>query len=174
MTSQDKPFDQVPAPKGVPGVQDRSFRGWFVRWIDRGEDGIYAIIGVLLAITALALLWDAGVKIVSGLLWERAQFNAIGVIDSLLITLMVVEILYTVRVSFVEKSLACEPFLVVGLIAAVRRILILTAEVWHLEEVPPELFRMAMIEMGLLTFLILVLVVSIVVLRKHGGFTAVF
>ena len=155
-------------------AQDKSTRSRFVRWIDHGEDGIYAIIGVLLAITALALLWDASVKIVSGLLWHRAQFDAIGVIDSLLITLMVVEILYTVRVSFVEKSLACEPFLIVGLIAAVRRILILTAEVWHLQEVPPDLFRMAMIEMGLLTVLILVLVISIVLLRKHGGSAAIF
>ena len=41
---------------------------------------------------------------------------------------MIVEILYTLQVSFREHTLVAEPFLIVGLIAAIRRVLILTAE----------------------------------------------
>ena len=41
---------------------------------------------------------------------------------------MIVEILYTVQVSFREHALIPEPFLIVGLIAGIRRVLVLTAE----------------------------------------------
>jgi len=39
---------------------------------------------------------------------------------------MIVEILYTVQVSFSEHALVPEPFLIVGLIATIRRLLVLT------------------------------------------------
>ena len=42
--------------------------------------------------------------------------------------LLVVELLYTFQVSFREHALIPEPFLLVGLIAAIRRVLVLTAE----------------------------------------------
>jgi hypothetical protein len=42
--------------------------------------------------------------------------------------LLVIELLYTVQVSFREHGLIPEPFLLVGLIAAIRRVLVLTAE----------------------------------------------
>ena len=42
---------------------------------------------------------------------------------------MVIEILHTVRVSFTEGALVSEPFLVVGLIASIRRVLVITLEI---------------------------------------------
>ena len=41
---------------------------------------------------------------------------------------MIIEILYTVQVSFRERVLVPEPFVLVALIAGVRRILVITAE----------------------------------------------
>jgi Phosphate-starvation-inducible E family len=41
---------------------------------------------------------------------------------------MVVELLYTVQVSFREHTIVPEPFLIVGLVAVIRRILVITAE----------------------------------------------
>ena len=52
----------------------------------------------------------------------------VRLIDQSLLILMIVEILYTLQVPFREHTLVAEPFLIVGLIAAIRRVLILTAE----------------------------------------------
>jgi len=55
--------------------------------------------------------------------------DAPGVETSLLIVLMLVEILHTVRISIrSHKLMIAEPFLVVGLIASIRRMLVITLE----------------------------------------------
>jgi hypothetical protein len=85
---------------------------------------------------------------------------------------MVVEILYTVQVSLREHTLAPEPFLVVGLIAAIRRILVLIAEFLEMIEAGGETFRNAMLELGLLTVLVLALVGALALLRKRASAAA--
>jgi hypothetical protein len=87
--------------------------------------------------------------------------------DRILLILMIVEVMYTVQVSFREHSLVPEPFLIVGLVAATRRILVLTAEFAELTDKGPEVFRNAMVELGLLTAMVLVLVTSILILKRR-------
>ena len=89
-------------------------------------------------------------------------------LDRILLILLVVELLYTVQVSFREHTLIPEPFLLVGLIAAIRRVLVLTAEFSQVQEQTDELFRRFTIELVVLTFLIIALVVSLMLLRKRG------
>ena len=48
--------------------------------------------------------------------------TVVELLDRILLILMIVEILYTVQVSFREHALVPEPFLIVGLIAVVRRL----------------------------------------------------
>ncbi|MGH7426349.1 MAG: phosphate-starvation-inducible PsiE family protein, partial [Candidatus Methylomirabilales bacterium] len=60
-------------------------------------------------------------------------------------------------------------FLIVGLIASVRRILILTPEAAEFLKSDPSAFRNSMIELVLLTLLILVLVVCIAILRRSAS-----
>ena len=48
--------------------------------------------------------------------------------DGLLLVLMMIELLCTVRVSMREHSLSAEPFLIAGLIAGVRRVLVISAD----------------------------------------------
>jgi hypothetical protein len=75
-----------------------------------------------------------------------------------------------VQVTFREHTLAAEPFVIVGLIAAIRRILVLTAEFSRLLEMGDVAFRNAMIELGLLTVMVVALVASLFMLRKpHAG-----
>jgi uncharacterized membrane protein (DUF373 family) len=93
----------------------------------------------------------------------------VDLLDQILLILMVLEILYTVQVSFREHVLSPEPFLVVGLIAAVRRILIITAEFSKPAEVLEAAFRNAMMELGLLTVLILSLVISLYFLKRQSA-----
>jgi uncharacterized membrane protein (DUF373 family) len=97
-----------------------------------------------------------------------------SVIDDLLFVLMLVEILHTVRVSIQSGSLNAEPFLVVGLIASIRRVLVITLESsgttkstdWT--EQMAGVFRASMTELAVLSVLILVMVISIFLLRKSA------
>ena len=61
---------------------------------------------------------------------------------------------------FRQHLLQPGPFLVVGLIAVIRRILVLTAELPKMVKENEAIFYNAMIELGLLTVLIVALVVS--------------
>ncbi len=88
-------------------------------------------------------------------------------LDQLLLILMIIEILYTVQVSFREHLLVPEPFVLVAMIAAVRRILVITAEFGTLMEQGASAFRFALIELALLTVMTGVLVACLVGLRKR-------
>ena len=81
---------------------------------------------------------------------------------------MIVEILYTVQVSFREHALVPEPFLIVGLIAGIRRILVLTAEFGELLRTGGEAFRNAMLELGVLTVMVVALVGALTLLRRRA------
>jgi hypothetical protein len=113
------------------------------------------------------------------MLWEGlAQWTIASetllVLDQLLVVLMLVEILHTVRISIRSHYLVTEPFLVVGLIASIRRVLVITLEAatltkggtWWTED--RSIFRANMIELGLLGLLILILVYSITLLRRFA------
>jgi hypothetical protein len=131
----------------------------------------YIVLGLLLALAALLGIANAGLSLWAALL-ERVDANQLVVaIDRLLFVLMVIEILHTVRVSFRSGTLVCEPFLVVGLIASIRRVLVITLEssqASHPGKWTPEaqsLFDSTMLELGVLGGLILVMVISIYLLR---------
>ncbi|HET7874177.1 MAG TPA: phosphate-starvation-inducible PsiE family protein [Methylomirabilota bacterium] len=134
------------------------------------EDVVYVCLGVLLALGAGTLLASAGLDLGRSLLAGTLAGRIVGLLDQVLLILMIVEILYTVQVSFREHVLVPEPFLLVALIAVVRRVLVLTAEFGKLIDQGDSAFRNAMIELGLLTLMILALVASLVILRKrHPG-----
>lgn len=139
------------------------------RWLTRAETIVYVVTAVLLTVAAVTLLASASWRFVVTDLTNAetgAGEAALLLLDRLLLVLMLVEILYTVRASLRTHTLVPEPFLIVGLIAGVRRILVITAEAWHLGEVRPEEFRMGMIELGLLTVMTLAIVVAVVLLRR--------
>ncbi len=134
----------------------------------RVEDVTYVGLGVLLAVSALFLLLAAAWTLIAGLSFSGlAKDLTVEVVDQILLVLLIIEILSTVQVSFREHVLTPEPFLVVGLIAAIRRILIITAEFSNPSEVLEAAFRNAMFELGLLTVLIFSLVFSLHFLKKN-------
>ena len=82
----------------------------------------------------------------------------------ILLVLMVVELAYTVLLSLRGSVLMAEPFLIVGLIAVIRRILVITVG-----EVGPSgssVSRNAT-ELGILTGVVVVFVFSIFLLRRR-------
>jgi hypothetical protein len=144
-------------------------REWVARAFTRVEDAVYLGVGLLLAASAVALLVGAGIDFVRSLLEGVFATRVIGILDRVLLVFMIVEVLYTVQVSFREHTLVPEPFLIVGLIAAIRRVLVLTAEFGDLLKQGGTSFQNAMLELGLLTVLVLALVGALVLVRRRGS-----
>jgi uncharacterized membrane protein (DUF373 family) len=145
-----------------------SARDWLTRVFSWVEDVVYVGLGALLAASALALLATAAHAFWLNLVAGTLSKNIVELLDRLLLILLIVEVTYTVQVSFREHKLTPEPFLMVGLIAVVRRLLVLTAELPQmLEKADPLVFRQVAIELGLLAGLIVALVASLVMLRRQ-------
>ena len=73
------------------------------------------------------------------------------------------------QVSLHEHALAPEPFLLVGLISAIRRVLVLTAEFDGLHQKTASISQQFVIELAVLTVLILALAIPFVLLRKSNA-----
>ena len=142
-------------------------RTWIARQFSRVEDVVYVGLGLLLAGCAIALLVAGISDFVTSLGAGTLVSRIIDMLDRILLVLLVVEILYTVQVSFREHVLVPEPFLIIGLIAGTRRVLVLTAEFPRLLEKGDSAFRNGMIELGVLALLVVALVASLVLLQRR-------
>lgn len=141
------------------------------RWLALAEDVIYLVVAVTLIGLAAAVVIAGASAFIDHAVEQNLREAALGLLDSVLLVLMLVEILHTVGISLREHVLVPEPFLIVGLIAAIRRILVITAEQGAPTAAEAVSFRLAMLELGLLGLLILVLVGGLIALsrwRKHG------
>src|SRR3954453_15643709 len=154
-------------------------RGRIARAFSFVEDVVYVGRGVVVALGGrgrLPPLSPRGLLVVGAMdVWRTSLSGAplqgvINLLDRTLLVLMLVELLYTVQVSFREHALLPEPFLIVGLIAATRRILVVTAEFSVAQkDGGPERFREGMIEIGLLTVMVVAMVGSLLMLRKRDA-----
>jgi uncharacterized membrane protein (DUF373 family) len=151
----------------VSSPKARDTRGWIATQFTRVEDVVYVALGVLLAACAATLLVTGAVDFFTSLVSGTLVDRIVPMLDRILLVLLVVEILYTVQVSFREHVLVPEPFLIIGLIAGTRRILVLTAEFPKLLEQGGDAFRNGMIELALLALMVVALVASIVLLQKR-------
>ena len=151
------------------GKKRNSFnlREWLSEWFSRAEDTIYVGLGLLLIAIAFTLLITEVVYFAQYISSGTLADNVVFLLDRILLIIIFVEVLYTVQVSFRQHILRPEPFLVVGLIAVTRRILVLTAEMSKLAKETQTSFNNAMIELGLLTILIIALVVCLRMLRQQ-------
>jgi Phosphate-starvation-inducible E family len=155
-------------------MAEQKLRVHFGDYLGKTEVVIYFVLAVLLFVTALATIANAGKMLWEGLVHWTIAAQTLLVLDQLLVVLMLVEILHTVRISIHSHFLVTEPFLVVGLIASIRRVLVITLEAatltkggtWSAEGA--SIFRASMTELGLLGLLILILVFSITLLRRFA------
>jgi len=153
----------------LPESPQPEARAWIARAFTAVEDVVYIGLGLLLAVSALGLLVSGVVSFGQSVLVSSLSLSIISLLDRILLILLIVELLYTVQVSFREHALMPEPFLLVGLISAIRRVLILTAEFGELGEKTETIFRHFVIELAVLTLLIVALAVALVLLGKRGA-----
>jgi uncharacterized membrane protein (DUF373 family) len=146
---------------------DGSARGRIAHVLSLVEDAVYIGLGFLLAVAALSLLVIGFRTFLSAVYHHTMAAQFVDLLDQILLVLLVIELLYTVQVSFREHGLVAEPFIVVALIAVIRRVLVLTAEFPKLPHADDGTFRHAWIELALLAVMTVILVGSLIQLQKH-------
>jgi uncharacterized membrane protein (DUF373 family) len=153
----------------APRLETRRGSARIFTWV---EDFVYFGLGFLLAATVIVLLGSGFVSFVRAVSAGSLSQSIIGLLDQILLILLVVELLYTVQVSLRAHALVPEPFLLVGLISAIRRVLVLTAEFSRVNALPKEAAHQFIIELAVLSGLILALAISLVQLRGKNAAVA--
>lgn len=158
---------KLPLEKSEDGVRE-----WSCGLLSFAEIAIYVSLGFLLCCAALV-----GIGGALHLVWTAARdwtgtSAVFQLIDRLLFILMLVEILYTVRISIKSHLLVVEPFLIVGLIATIRRILVLTLQAealtsngrWNIDG--KAIFHASMLELAVLGLVASIFVTAIYGMRR--------
>ena len=134
------------------------------RLLEIAENVVYAGIAVFLVGTALVCLVLAG-KTAWGLATDFSEQPVLDLLDILLLVFIVVELLFAVRTTVEKRELLAEPFLLVGIIASIKEIVVLSVE--SAKEVGNGAeFTDRIIEIAVLGVLVLLLGLTSLLLRR--------
>lgn len=124
------------------------------------EDLVYGLVALTLFASALVVLGDA--------VWGLATELGDGVtdamkstLDSLLLVFILVELLSAVRTTLIERRLVAEPFLLVGIIASIKEVVVVAAFAEEGRDVGE-----SMMEVGVLGAVVVGLALATFVLRR--------
>lgn len=108
-----------PALNVTPGDSPTARSIWF---LEHTQDIVTITVGVILIVLAAVLLIAGIVDFINGT-FGSVENRATHLLDQVLLVLILVEIVHTVVLSLRSHRLVAQPFIVVGLIAVIRRIL---------------------------------------------------
>ncbi|AEH45070.1 hypothetical protein Thein_1202 [Thermodesulfatator indicus DSM 15286] len=145
-------------------------KSFIIELYDRIEVFFYLLLMLALVLAISFIFLEVFTSWVHYLKKDEIIYFVFFVLDRSLLALMLLEILHTIKITLKGSiKLAIEPFLMIGIIASVRRILVLSVEIAH----PPEgcvvsetMFKHYMLETALLIVLILSFVAGIIILRR--------
>jgi uncharacterized membrane protein (DUF373 family) len=129
------------------------------------EDAVYWAIAVVLVVGSIALL-IAQFNTMLRLRNTPASTVMIEILDGLLLIFIFVELLYAVRSCLRSREIVAEPFLIVGILAGIKEIVVLSVEAATLLDKGPD-FSRAVVEIGVLGGVVLVLALAAFVLRER-------
>jgi uncharacterized membrane protein (DUF373 family) len=132
--------------------------------LGRAESSIYVIVAVLLAVGAGFIVVGTIIDLVEGSESRAIADAGVFLLDRVLLLFIIAELLSTLRVVNFGGRILVEPFLFIGLIAIVRKVLVVTAEAQE----PGRDSTGFLVQIGALAGLALVLTVSIHLLRKSA------
>jgi uncharacterized membrane protein (DUF373 family) len=147
--------------------QERRDRSWIAVLLGYGEVVIDTAVASALIVGGAILLGVVVYEFVHDL--SRVPFiaNALGLLSGLLLVFIFTELISTIRVVIARRRVEVEPFLIVGIVAAVRRLIVISAEAENL--LGTAQFRDVMLEIGVLAATVLLLGATVLVLRFTRG-----
>lgn len=127
------------------------------------EDGIHYAAAILLLALALIVLYHTGDSLLQG--GTPFSNQVIDGIDGVLFVIIVAELMQTVMAHFEHSGFQLKPFLIIGIISAIRHILTIGARLTLGGDVSGDAFRRAQIELGVETGVVLGLAVGLLLVR---------
>jgi uncharacterized membrane protein (DUF373 family) len=129
------------------------------------EDIVHYVVAIVLVGVACVVLVHSVLEAFDS---SRGVFaeQVTSVINSILFVIIVMEILRTVVAHFDDAGLQLKPFLIIGVISAVRHILTVGAQVSLGGGHDPETFRQTQIELGVNAAVVIALVLGLVLVWR--------
>ena len=133
--------------------------------LEMSESVVLVVIGVALVLVAVLLLYSSVYDLNEAVRHGTGEIEtkAISILNTVLLVMMTMEIVYTVALTLKSHALKAEPFLIIGVIAGIRRMLVITATSTAVEQ--PEEFHNMLLELGLLAATVVALAGAIWILR---------
>ncbi len=129
------------------------------------ENVVYSFAGVLLAAAAIIVLAVVSYHLVADVT-DGVEKGVTSALDGLLLVFILLELLAGVRATMKERKLVAEPFLIVGMIASIKEIVLLTLESKEVYDSDDAAFENAMTEIGVLAGVILLLALASYLVRR--------
>ena len=132
------------------------------------ERAMFAVVGILLFVAGFILALRSCVdiyKLAVGLNGTPIALTA-DFLDIVLLILMIAELGYTVSLSIRGSVLSPTPFLIVGLIAVIRRILVITVQEVQSRNAAHAFVSPTTVELAILTLVVLAFVFAIRLLSR--------
>jgi uncharacterized membrane protein (DUF373 family) len=153
----------IPAPSRRARAPERRMSAPYAV-IGSAESAIYLVVALLLVAAAAFTLVGTVIDLIEGSDARPITDTGVFLLDRVLLLFIVAEMLYTLRVVNFSGRILVEPFLFIGLIAVVRKVLVLAAEA-HQDGADGTDF---LADIGALAGLALVLSLSIFLLRRSA------
>jgi hypothetical protein len=154
-------------------IAPKAWTSHAARMLGMSESVVLVLIGVALVLVAALLLYS-GMRDLSDAVHggpAEIEHKSIDILNTVLLVMMTMEIVYTVAISLESHTLNAEPFLIIGMIAGIRRMLVITATSTE-QEAHPAQFHNTLVELGLLAAMVVALAGAIWILR-HSAYSAV-
>ncbi len=156
------PKDGPPGGRGAhpstPPIVNRALRG--------AETIIYCLVSLVLVVAAVVLLgsaaWDLAISADEGVASATRD-----VLDTLLLVFILVELLSATRETMNQRKIVAEPFLLVGIIASIKEVVVLGIGAKEDLGKDKEKFESAMLGIGTISGLLLVLSIAILLNRRR-------
>jgi uncharacterized membrane protein (DUF373 family) len=149
----------------------RRDRTWIAAVLGYGEFLIDTAVACALTVGGIVLLGVVVYDFVRDLGQTPFIALVLELLSGLLLVFIFTELMSTIRVAIARRRVEVEAFLIVGIVAAIRRLIVISAEAENL--LGSAQFRDVMLEIGVLAGTVLVLGVTVFVLRiiHRGGDT---
>lgn len=121
------------------------------KWLIRLDIFFHVVAAILLLIACTMILYYATLNILN-----PSRDSIIHLVNDVLLSLIILELLWTVIRFLKKQKFILGPFLAIGIIAAVRRILLIEAQTSFMEHVPEE----KLYEIGLSAAVIIILMIA--------------
>jgi uncharacterized membrane protein (DUF373 family) len=142
---------------GIPGAS---------QVLEFSEKIIYLVIAITLVVMSVVSLISSTKALANVVVHGDVILGLTSVLNDILFVIILMELLGTVITHLSEGGFQLRPFLIIGIISSVRRVLVLGAQLSTTRRLSTVAFDHALIELGVDATIVVILTVSLFIIQK--------